>query len=169
MPQSVNSNLFLYADDSCFMFQHKELEEIEKVLNNDFGNICDWFVDNKLSIHFGEDKTKSILFPSQNYSNVKSKILKKPNIRYQDIEIKQHSQVTYLGCVMDETVSGEPIGLKVLNKINDKLKSLYRKYSFLTPGLRRMLCNALIQPHFDYACSAWYRNLNANLNAFTSA
>ena len=22
-----------------------------------------------------------------------------------------------------------------------------------------MLCNALIQPHFDYACTAWYPNL----------
>ena len=26
--------------------------------------------------------------------------------------------------------------------------------------MRRLLCNALIQPHFDYACSAWYINLN---------
>ena len=35
----------------------KNLQKIEKVLNNDFENIGDWFVDNKLSIHFGEDKT----------------------------------------------------------------------------------------------------------------
>ena len=41
MPQAVNSNLFLYADDSCLMFQHKDVEETEKVLNNDFENICD--------------------------------------------------------------------------------------------------------------------------------
>ena len=65
MHQAVNPNLFLYADDSCLMFQHKEVEEIEKVLNNDFENICDWFVYNKLSIHFGEDKTKLILLVSQ--------------------------------------------------------------------------------------------------------
>ena len=64
---------------------------------------------------------------------------------------------------MDETMSGEPMALKVINKINGKLKFLYRKNSFLTPGLRRMLCNALIQPHFDYACSVWYPNLNAKL------
>ena len=44
MPQAVNSNLFLYADDSCLMFQHKEVEEIERVLNNDFENICDWLL-----------------------------------------------------------------------------------------------------------------------------
>ena len=50
IPQAVNSNLFLYADDSCLMFQYKEVEEIEqlRVLNND---ICDWFVDNKLKVH----------------------------------------------------------------------------------------------------------------------
>ena len=65
MPQPVNSNLLLYADNSCLIFQHKDTEEIEKVLNNDFENICDWFVDNKLSIHFREDKTKSIPFASQ--------------------------------------------------------------------------------------------------------
>ena len=26
-----------------------------------------------------------------------------------------------------------------------------------------MLCNAIIQSHFDYACSAWYHNLNEKL------
>ena len=65
MPQAVNSNWLSCADDSCFMFQHKDVEEIEKVLNNDFENICNWFAGNKLSIYFGEDKTKLILFTSQ--------------------------------------------------------------------------------------------------------
>ena len=27
-----------------------------------YANVCDWFVDNNLSIHFGEDKAKCILF-----------------------------------------------------------------------------------------------------------
>ena len=27
--------------------------------------MCDWFVDNKLSIHFGENKTKTVLFASK--------------------------------------------------------------------------------------------------------
>ena len=29
--------------------------------------------------------------------------------------------------------------------------------------MRRLLCNALIQPHFDYASSAWYPNLSRKL------
>ena len=62
MPQAVKSNLFLYTDVS---FQGKDVIEIENQLNGDFTNICEWFVDNRLSIHFGEDKTKSILFASK--------------------------------------------------------------------------------------------------------
>ena len=65
--------------------------------------------------------------------------------------------------MLDETMSGETMALSVINKINNKLKFLYRKNRFLTPTLRRLLCNALIQPHFDYACSTWYPNLTKNM------
>ena len=30
MPQAVKSNLFLYDDDSCLMYQHSDVKEIEK-------------------------------------------------------------------------------------------------------------------------------------------
>ena len=159
MPESVSSELFLYADDSCLIFQHNDVKEIEKQLNKDFADLCDWFVENKLSIHFGDDKTKSILFVNK----YKLKKTNKIDINYNGIKIKQHSQVNYLGCILDETLNGESMALKVLNKVNSKLKFLYRKNKFLTPSLRRLLCNALIQPHFDYACSAWYPNLNKAL------
>ena len=72
--------------------------------------MSDW-----ISIHFAKDKFKNI---------------KKLNIKYRDIEIKQHLQVTYLGCVMDETMSGKPMALKVINKINGKMKFFYRKNNF---------------------------------------
>ena len=73
MPQAVKSNLLLYADDSCLMYQHKDMTKIEKILNEDFKNICDWFVDNKLSIHFGDNKTKSILFLSKRGAKYRAK------------------------------------------------------------------------------------------------
>ena len=65
MPQAVKSNLFLNANNTCLMHQHRDVEEIEKQLSKDFENVSDWFVNNKFSIHFGEDKTKSILFASK--------------------------------------------------------------------------------------------------------
>ena len=133
--------------------------KLEKQLNEDFENICDWFVNKELSYYFGDDKTKSILFATK----FKIKKVRKLNIKYGDIQIKQHSKVKYLGCMLDETMSGETMALSVINKINNKLKFVYRKNRFLTPTLKRLLCNALIQPHFDYTCSAWYPNLTKKL------
>ena len=31
--------------------------------------------------------------------------------------------------------------------------------------LGKLICNSLTQPHFDYACSAWYRKLNKRLKS----
>ena len=52
-----------------------------------------------------------------------------------------------------------------MNKANSRLRFLYRQNKFLDIPLRRFLCNAIIQPFFDYACNTWYRNLNKNLKA----
>ena len=155
MPQAVKSNLFLYADNSCLVFHENDIPEIEKQLNGDFTNVSNWFADNRLSIHFGEAKTKFKIFTSK----CKIKKIPKLSITCNNIQIKLHSKVTYLGCILNEIMSGESMALKVINKINSRLKFLHRKNKFLTPALRRLLCNALVQPHFDDASSAWYPNL----------
>ena len=87
MSQAVKCNVFLYANDTCIVCQDKDINEIGKQLNKNFENICDWFVDNKLSIHFGDGKTKSILFATK----FKIKKVRKLNIEYGDIQIKRHS------------------------------------------------------------------------------
>ena len=112
-----------------------------------------------MSIHFGSDKTKSTLFATK----FKIKNVRKLNVKYRDIQIKHHSKVKYLGCMLDETMSGETVALSVINKMSNKLKFLYHKNRFLTPTQIRLLCNVLIQPHFHYACSAWYPNLTKKI------
>ena len=113
MPMAVKCNLFLYADDTCLVFQSKNVKDIEKQLNEDFANISGWLVNNKLSIHFGEDKTKSILFATKR----KIKKLRKLEIIYNNIRIKQRSRVTYMGCILEETMPGESMPHKVIIKV----------------------------------------------------
>ena len=151
MKQAVDCDLFLYANDSCLV-QHKDVKEIERKLNKNFSDVCYWFVDNKLSIHFGEDKAKCMLFGTKHRLNKVSSL----DIKYSEIYIKQYHTVTYLGCSLDETLSRESMALKVINNINSRLRFLYRKNRFLPPPLRRLLCNSLIKPYFDYTCSACY-------------
>ena len=61
MPQAVGCELLLYADNFCLIFQHKDITEIEAALDKNFTMLCNLFVDNKLSIHFGEAKNISSL------------------------------------------------------------------------------------------------------------
>ena len=70
----------------------------------------------------------------------KRKITKVPklNMTYKNMQIKQHSKITYLCCILDRTMSGKSMALKVINKINLILKFLHRKKKFYS-------VNALIQ------------------------
>ena len=52
-------------------------------------------------------------------------------IQYNDTQIKQHSKVTYLGCIFDETLSGKSMAIHVINKINSMLRFLYRQIDSL--------------------------------------
>ena len=53
---------------------------------------------------------------------------------------------------------------KVLSLVNNRIKFLYHKQKFLTLSLYHLLYNSLTQPHYNYACSAWYPSLNKRLS-----
>ena len=104
--------------------------KIPKQLKSSFTKISTHFVNGslitRLSIYFGQEKTKSILFGTKRLLH-KGKAL---NIGYGDTEIKQHTKVTYLGCILDNDFSGESMVTKVLGLTNRRLKFLYRKQNF---------------------------------------
>ena len=54
--------------------------------------------------------------------------------------------MTYLGCVSNECLTEESLTMQLYTKITSKLKCLHRRNRFLSKGLRRLLCNTLIQP-----------------------
>ena len=88
---AVNCEFLLYADDTSLLFMGKDTKEIEDKLDRDFSSLCEWFVYNKLTIHFGEEKTKSILFGNKCHLKRSNNL----NIMYVVIKIKQHHKVTY--------------------------------------------------------------------------
>ena len=94
LPQTINkTGSYLYADDTSAFYQNKN-----KVLNKEFLSICEWFIDNTLSIHFVNDKTKTIFF-----SRLKSP--PKLSISYGDYSLKQHNIVENLGCYFNSNLN----------------------------------------------------------------
>ena len=105
-----NCNLRVYADHTCILYSHQNVKFIERSSNYDFKNLCEWFIDNKLSIHLGEDKTESILFKRGSKSNLSLNLTPNENV------IKQHSVLKCLGCLLDGNMSGEAMARMVLKK-----------------------------------------------------
>lgn len=61
MSHALSTNLLLYAHGSDLVFEYEDKVDIEKQMHINFA-VCKWCVDNKLSIPFGEDKTKCIQY-----------------------------------------------------------------------------------------------------------
>ena len=46
MPMAFKCNLFLHVDDTCLVFQSKNINDIEKQLNEDFTNVIGLLIIN---------------------------------------------------------------------------------------------------------------------------
>ena len=72
--------------------------------------------------------------------------------------------MSYLGCVLHETMSHETMALRVIEKHQLYAEvPLSNKSRFLDVLFRRLLYNALIHCHFHCVCTARYLNSTKNL------
>ena len=65
-----------------------------------------------------------------------------------------------MGCLLDETMSGESIALKTHKKIKNWI--FYIEESVFNSRAMMIILHCH-KPHFDYACFTWYSNLTQNL------
>ena len=121
MSQAVDSDLLLYADDTCLVFQHNDIRFL--FAKSRFFNLNWLVIDNKLSLHFGEEEKKSILFSPKRKSRTTGQI----DISYKDVKIKQYAKVTYLRCALHKCLTWESMAMQVYTKISSKLKFLTLK------------------------------------------
>ena len=153
MADAVKCKLLLYADDSALMVSHSDVNIIQERLSTELEAVKEWLIDNKLSLHLG--KTESILFGTKRKLAKHSEL----NIKCGDTFILPKSEIKYLGLDLDQSLSGEITGKKVIKKANSRLRFLYRKARYLNFYTKKLLVAALIQCHYDYGCSIWFQSL----------
>ena len=66
-------------------------------------------------------------------------------------------------CIVFQYKSEIEIEKQLIRDFSNVCDWFVDKKSSMHFGLRRLLCNALIQPLFDYACTAWFPNLSKKL------
>ena len=150
MENCLDCDLYLYADDSALVVSGTDINEIESQLQRNLESLSVWLEENKLSLHLG--KTESILFGTKQ----RLKSGKQLDIECKGVKIKPNSFVKYLGCILEQDLSGYATCTAIAKKVNSGLKFLYRKRSFLGFKDKKRVCTAFLQPYFDYACISWY-------------
>ena len=115
---SPECKLLLYADDSAFLFSHKTPEVIFRKLSSELQSCSKRLVDNKLSLHLFGSRRK--LRKVQNFCTECNRH-----------SIQAQTSVKYLGVNLDNFLSGEAIANIIIQKVNSRLKFLYRQWSSL--------------------------------------
>ena len=100
MKAAVKCKLLLYADDSALLVSGKDVLEIERILSVELGAVSEWLCENRLSLHLG--KTQSILFGSKKRISKCGEL----HVTCDGSAIGSESEVTYLGVILDQTLSG---------------------------------------------------------------
>ena len=93
------SSLFsyvLFADDTCLFLKHKNLDQLEFLMNKELSKVNNWLVSNQLTLNI--KKSCYLLFS-------KSKNLNSFEIALSGITLEQKEFTNYLGVIIDKNLN----------------------------------------------------------------
>ena len=116
----------MYADDTVLYSTSPCTLEINRVVQDDLNRVAQWMESNKLILN--QSKTKSMLFGSR------KNLAKSPNfcIQLHGKVLERVAKFSYLGVVLDETLSWKDNVEYVSSKVSSRLGLLTRIRSCLT-------------------------------------
>ena len=146
-------SVLLYADDSSFLGEHESLDQLYNNLNIELQKIESWFLANRLTIHPG--KCKYILFSNEKEPKP-LKILGK--------NIERVDNFKLVGLIIDQELNFKPHVNHVRAKVSAALSMISRSKRHLPFDVKKLLFNALIQSHLQYAIGIYGATTTSILN-----
>ena len=141
-------SIVLFADDTNILYSHTCLKKLNEIIQNEMNEITDWLNANKLSIN--TEKTKFILFRSKN-KKVNSSI----NISINNNNIRQVTNITFLGIVIDQFLTWSN-HLDLITKKNIKCAAIISRIRHFTNlNSLKLIYYALVYPYLTYGNLLW--------------
>ena len=138
---------FLYADDMLLVYKHKNIHNLEAIINNDLALYHQWITTNKLKIN--TKKTTYIVFAQKN-TNPSNMC-----IRIGGDRINRVHSAKYLGLILDERLTwGNHLG-HIEDKIIPMVGALYRCRDYLSRAFLYQIYNAYFLSVFRYLITVW--------------
>lgn len=142
-----NSDIIKYADDTVILFAHKDVQKIEKALNEDMeliGRYCD---DNELFLNLKKGKTEVMLFGTAQRLKRHGKDL---NIMFNNAPIIFVTEYVYLGNIIDNHMILAKNFDRSYKKASGRLRLLRYVRPNLTAKSAEAIYNMMILPILTY-------------------
>ena len=152
---STKFTSLLYADDTALLFEAKSPHALQKLLDDEFPKVCNWFQINKLSLN--TDKT---CFQIYNKSNQEVDV----NVKLRGDHIREVETVKYLGVFIDRNMKWNNHVIHISSIISRNIGILNRSRYFLNTKHRYLLYNSLVLPYLNYCCLLWGNTTKTLLN-----
>ena len=145
--QLLRSKCIQYADDTVVYFTDRDASTIEKALNDEIGNLSNYFNDNELITNLKKGKTESMLFGT-------AKRLSKNNSIQLTMEgqpIQHTNSYTYLGIELDPSLTLNGNFDKAYKKASGRLSLLQKMRSYLNVEAAYNIFEMVIAPLLLYS------------------
>ena len=149
-------NFFLFADDTCILFSHKNKQYAEMVINRELVKLSDWLTANKLSLNI--KKSHVICFRPKNASNTLNS-----NILINGVKVTEKVYAKYLGVLIDNKLTYKAQIEVVKQKVSKGISLLAKLRHFVPPDTLKKFYYAQIQPFIDYGILDWSVAAQSNL------
>lgn len=152
IPQTPNTKLCLFTDDTAILVRTVLPPTIGKYLQHHISLIEQWLINWKIKINV--DKTAAVFFR-------KGRIIKNttpPNIKMYGKTIKWSKSAKYLGLYLDRSLNWNLHLSHIQKKSNILKKCLIRligKFSPLSTYNKTLIYKMIIRPAITYGCQIW--------------
>ena len=150
-------DLHLFADDSNLFFTHKNLSQLELIVNNDLSHVHTWLCANKLSLNIV--KSSFVLFhPPQR------KIETSINLYINDTSLNEKDNIKYLGIIIDSNLNWKKQVKSISTKMKRNIGILSKLRYYVHLDILISLYYSFIYPFLTYGLVVWGNTYLTSIN-----
>ena len=131
-----------FADDTNIFYSSYDSDELQRVINEELGNVLKYCAANMLSYNFKKTNYMITALPK-----------KKTNISITTCRIKQKSQIKYLGVLIDEHLKWDAQLQHINNELTKNIGILFKLRYYMPINSLKKLHYTLIFPYLNYGPS----------------
>ena len=146
MPDAINSNMYLFADDTKFFHSVKSIDDAITI-QNDIRKLEEW--SNNWLLKFHPDKCVMLRLTMNN---------NQPEYKYKlGLQSLKHvAETKDLGVIVDSELKFKTHIAKVVNKANSLMGTIRRSFRYLDHQNFKLLYCAQIRSNLEYANAFWH-------------